>query len=156
MTRVATIILWVLSLGIAGGTGYWVGLRQETTLSVEPKSVAVEPKSVESDVQIVQPLTEPQRQMLLRTPAASIVEGMVVTVSQPGKAPQVFLAKGKLDLPDKKDDKGKKDTPPLNNPFKDDKPPRRIEVPDYVPYPCQVGRDSSGKVVWGVCFKRKF
>jgi hypothetical protein len=79
--------------------------------------------------EIAQPMTESQRQVLLRTPSVSVIEGMTVTVSEPGKPLQRFMVQGKLDLPDKPP---KKDPSPLlNNPFKDDKPNKGPELPDY-------------------------
>lgn len=146
MKRVAMFsIVWILSIAFAAGSAYWVGLQQRHTLWTE------------SDLQIAQPLTELQRQLLLSTPSANVFEGTVVSVSEPGKSPHLFLAsvcgpKGKLDLDPCK---SPKKNPPLYNPFKDDKPPRSINVPNYVPYPCKVGLDSAGNVIWGVCFKRK-
>ena len=138
MKRIATTsIAWVLALVLAASAAYWVGLQKGRILSAN------------SDLQVVQPLTESQRKLLLRTPASDIAEGVLVSVSAPGSAPQFFLAKSKLDLPNEP----KKPEEPLNNPFKNDKPSKDIEL---VAYPCRVGIDSAGNVLWGVCYRRKF
>lgn len=146
MKRAAIVSLsWVLSIALTAGVTYWMTHQQISTIQVAP------------DLEIAQPLTEPQRQLLLRAPSVIVIKGMTVTLSEPGKPSQLFMVRGKLDLPDKPPKK-KKSSPPLYNPFKKDKNKKKSKIPkipNYVPYPCRM-RDSTGKLVWGVCFRRKF
>jgi hypothetical protein len=162
MKRTAIVsLLWVLTIALTAGIAYWMGRQETRTFRSQPHPEIAQPLTesqrqvlLPPDLEIVQPLTESQRQVLLRTPSVSVTEGMTVTVSEPGKPLQRFMAQGKLDLPDKPP-KDPSPSPSLNNPFKDDKPSKGPELPDYVPYPCRV-RDSRGESVWGVCFRRKF
>jgi hypothetical protein len=164
MKRTAIVtVSWVFTIALTAGIAYWMGRQEIRTMRSAPEQEIAKPLtqttaqlSFPLDLEIAQPLTEPQRQVLLRAPAVSVIEGIMVAVSEPGKPLQRFPAqgkpekppRGKLDLPEKPKDPG----PPLNNPFKDDKPSKGR---DYVAYPCQQ-LDSSGKSVWGVCFKQKF
>lgn len=150
MRRVAIIcVVWAITIALACAATYWVVIQQ-----VRSAETAVEAMP---DLKIVQPLTEFQRNLLLRAPSVNVAKGMVVTLSEPGKPLEQFLAsicgpRGKLDLDPC--ESPKKPEPPVYKPPKEEPPPK-VEVPDYVPYPCRVGTDSAGKPVWGVCFRRR-
>lgn len=121
-------LLWVLTVVLAASVAYWAGhlqLLSKETMEEMPDMQKEEMR----DVQIVQPLTPPQRQ-LLETHSVQITKGMIVTVSEPGKPPQHFIGQA---------------MPTVEAKFKLPK------LPKYFPRPCRV-RDSKGRLVWGICF----
>jgi hypothetical protein len=149
MNRTSTLLGWIMSLVLFAAGGYWLGERRAGVQA--PPFVQTNPQPANAELQIAEPLTEAQHHALLRSPSTTADESIIFTLDQPGKPPLMFLAKGKLDLPEKKD--GKKE-PPLNNPFKGDKPPKKEG--SWVAYPCKVGLDSKGNTVWGICYRLKF
>ena len=122
-------LFWVLTVVLVASVSYWAGLQE--LLSKRPVEAM-------PDVQIVQPLTPLQRQ-LLETRPVQISEGMIVTVSEPGKPPQHFAGQA---MPTQ--------AMPTAE-FRGDIIQAKLKLPKYFPKPCRV-RDSKGRLVWGICF----